>query len=69
MKVSDIYVVPIVRKTVKMQYLGSNKLYAWTLFRVFIAQQGLHDAQIPNLKARGKLGAFPPELRLDLYIL
>jgi hypothetical protein len=42
----------LLKSTVKMQYLGGNKLYARTLFRAFIAHSGLHDTQSRDLKAR-----------------
>ena len=32
----------LLKTTVKIQYLGSNKLSAWILFRVFIAHWDLH---------------------------
>ncbi len=55
-----------------MQYLGSNKLYDRTIFRIFIAHYGLHDAQSPDLKTRGQLGAFPHKINgicLKFYLI
>ncbi len=44
--------VPEGKHGILLKSTGGNKLYARTLFRVFIAHLGLHDEQIPDLKAR-----------------
>ncbi len=72
MKVSDLFVASegnhgiLLKNTVKMEYPGSDKLYARTLSRVFMAHEGLHDAQSPGLKARRQLGPFLVSLRVSL---
>ena len=55
----------MLKNIVKIQYLDRNKLAARTLFRVFIAHQGLHDAHSPDSKAREQLVPFPRKKNLD----
>ena len=50
---------PLLVNFVNMQYRVSNKLAAQTLFRIFIAHCGLHDAHSLNSKAIEQVVAFP----------